>query len=76
MTVDTGVNAASYIRDLQGRGVRCVVTDHHLPGDELPPCPVVNPEVASSAALAHICGAAVAFFLALYLKEGAGGGAL
>ena len=69
VTVDTGVNAASYIRDLQGRGVRCVVTDHHLPGDELPPCAVVNPDVASSAALAHICGAAVAFFLALYLVK-------
>ena len=69
VTVDNGVNAPESIRALQGRGIRCVVTDHHLPGEELPACPVVNPKVGSSAALSEICGAAVAFFLASYLVQ-------
>ena len=69
VTVDNGVNAPEYIRELEGRGIRCVVTDHHLPGKELPACPVVNPKVGASAALSEVCGAAVAFFLASYLVK-------
>ncbi len=69
VTVDNGVNAPEFIRELQGRGIRCVVTDHHLPGEELPVCPVINPKVGGSVAVSEICGAAVAFFLASYLVQ-------
>ena len=69
VTVDTGITAAKPIRELQARGIECVVTDHHLPGVELPSCAVVNPKVAAPECLGDICGAGVAFFLSNYLVK-------
>lgn len=65
VTVDNGINSVKQIAELKARGVRVVVTDHHLPGDELPPADaVVNPKVASPERLKDLCGAGVAFLLA------------
>ena len=44
VTVDNGMSSVAGVTLAQGNGVDVVVTDHHLPGEELPPaCALVNP---------------------------------
>ena len=65
ITVDNGINSIGQVAELKAKGVSVVVTDHHLPGDELPAADaVVNPKVAAPDALVGLCGAGVAFLLA------------
>lgn len=68
ITVDNGINSVSEIDALAERGVKCVVTDHHLPGSELPrAAALVDPKLSGCGdidELRELCGAAVAFFLA------------
>lgn len=64
VTVDNGINSVEETAFLKSRGIDVVVTDHHLPGDVLPDCPIVNPKVSSPEALSGLCGAGVAFMLA------------
>lgn len=63
VTVDNGINSVAQVASLRARGIEVVVTDHHLPGDVLPGCVVVNPKVSSPAAFEGLCGSGVAFFL-------------
>jgi len=47
VSVDTGVRAHEAIERAAGLGVDCIVTDHHLPEDRLPPaCAILNPHRA------------------------------
>jgi len=69
VTVDNGINAVKEVADFAAKGIEVVVTDHHLPGDELPACPIVNPKVAAPPELEGLCGAGVAFLLAKDLLE-------
>ena len=64
VTVDNGINSVEETAFLRSKGIDVVVTDHHLPGDVLPDCPIVNPKVSSPKELAGLCGAGVAFMLA------------
>ncbi len=65
VTVDNGINAVEEIGALEEEGIKVVVTDHHLPGDELPKATaIVNPKVAAPNELKELCGAGVAFLLA------------
>lgn len=71
VTVDCGVTSAKEVKWLKDRGIAVVVTDHHLPPEELPGCDaLVDPKVPGQRAGAEavgaqdICGAGVAFFLA------------
>lgn len=65
VTVDNGINSVSQVETLKAKGIKVVVTDHHLPGIELPKADaIVNPKVASPDNLDGLCGAGVAFFLA------------
>ena len=64
ITVDNGVNSVDLVAKLRARGIDVVVTDHHLPGEELPDCPIVDPKVASPEKLDGLCGAGVAFMVA------------
>jgi len=44
VTVDSGINCNAGVEAARGLGCRVVVTDHHLPGDVLPPADaIVNP---------------------------------
>ncbi len=70
VTVDNGITAPREVETLRARGIAVVVTDHHLPGPELPaPDALVNPRVASSPGCENLCGAGVAFFLAAALAK-------
>ena len=65
VTVDNGINSVDQARALRGRGIKVVVTDHHLPGDVLPDADaLVNPKVAAPTELSDLCGSGVAFMLA------------
>lgn len=65
VTVDNGINSVDEVADLKSRGISVVITDHHLPGEELPNADaLVDPKVASPERLAGLCGAGVAFLLA------------
>ena len=65
ITVDNGINCIRQVAALKQKGVRVVLTDHHLPGEVIPEADaLVNPKVASPKELADLCGAGVAFMLA------------
>ena len=64
VTVDNGINSVENVTFLKEKGVDVVVTDHHLPGDTLPDCVVVNPKVSHPEIFENLCGAGVAFLLA------------
>ncbi|MBQ6338467.1 MAG: single-stranded-DNA-specific exonuclease RecJ [Kiritimatiellae bacterium] len=70
ITVDNGITAPREIEALKTRGIAVVVTDHHLPGSELPASDaLVNPRVAAAPGCEGLCGAGVAFFLAAALAQ-------
>jgi single-stranded-DNA-specific exonuclease len=70
VTVDNGINANCQTRMLREKGVKVVITDHHLPGSELPQADaLVNPCVSAPDGMRPLCGAAVAFVLAASLVE-------
>ena len=72
VTVDNGISSAREVADIKARGVSVVVTDHHLPGPELPSADaLVNPRVAAAPGCENLCGAGVAFFLAGALVQAA-----
>jgi single-stranded-DNA-specific exonuclease len=63
VTGDTGTRARDAVRRAAELGVDVVVTDHHLPGDDLPPAvAVINPRQASCAyPFKDLSGAGVAW---------------
>jgi single-stranded-DNA-specific exonuclease len=71
VTVDLGITAIREAEVARELGVDLIITDHHLPKDELPAAlAVVNPNRADCASgLGHLCGTGVAFYLALALRR-------
>lgn len=70
MTVDNGVSSFEGIAFLKEKGIRVLVTDHHLPPETLPPADaIVNPNLSQchfpSKSLA---GVGVAFYLMLAVR--------
>ncbi len=65
ITCDSGINAHETVRQAEARGIRVVITDHHLPGPELPPATaVVNPQRPDDdSGLGVLCGAGIAWML-------------
>ncbi len=65
VTVDNGVAAHGGIEAARKLGIEVLVTDHHLPGPELPRCSfMVNPNLAGSAFPSKsLAGVGVAFYL-------------
>ena len=66
ITCDCGITAVEAVRDARAAGIEVIVTDHHLPGDELPPASaVLDPRrVDCASADKDLCGTGVAFKLA------------
>jgi single-stranded-DNA-specific exonuclease len=65
ITCDSGINALATVREAEARGIRVVVTDHHLPGPVLPPATaIVNPQRADDdSGLNMLCGAGIAWMM-------------
>jgi single-stranded-DNA-specific exonuclease len=74
ITADCGIGCAAEVREAQAAGIEVVVTDHHSPPDELPPCLLLHPLI-SGYPFEGLCGAGVAHKLAVALRAGAGLGA-
>ena len=66
ITCDCGTTAARAVEAARAAGIDVIVTDHHLPGDELPPASaVLDPRRADCPSVdKDLCGAGVAFKLA------------
>ena len=68
ITVDCGITAVEEVKLARKLGIETIVTDHHQPGDELPDCPILHPEI-SDYPFESLCGTAVAWKLATALRE-------
>jgi len=65
VTCDCGITAVETVGQAEAAGIRVVVTDHHLPGAELPPATaVIDPQRADDrSGLGMLCGTGLAFKL-------------
>jgi len=70
ITVDNGISSIDGVVAAKNAGIKVLITDHHLPGDELPPADaIVNPNLSGdkfpSGALA---GVGVIFYVLMALR--------
>jgi single-stranded-DNA-specific exonuclease len=65
ITCDCGITAVETVRQAKAAGMRVIVTDHHLPGVELPPADaLIDPQQpGDSSGLTQLCGTGIAFKL-------------
>jgi single-stranded-DNA-specific exonuclease len=65
VTVDNGVSSIEGVREANKLGIPVLVTDHHLPGEEIPAAAViVNPNLhGSEFASRNLAGVGVAFYV-------------
>jgi single-stranded-DNA-specific exonuclease len=70
ITVDNGIASVEGVQEANRRGIEVVVTDHHLPGDALPPARViVNPNQPDCGFPSkHLAGVGVVFYVLLALR--------
>jgi len=71
ITVDNGISSIAGVAAARARGIQVLVTDHHLPGAELPAADViVNPNVPGSAFGSRaLAGVGVAFYVMAALRR-------
>lgn len=69
VTVDCGITNVAEVARARELGMAVVVTDHHLPGKELPPADAVCDPKLSDNAGSDLAGVGVAFFLAAALNR-------
>jgi len=70
ITVDNGITAVEEATHAQEIGLDMIVTDHHHALDTLPDAfALVNPQVSPEVEFKEICGATVAYKLALHLAD-------
>jgi single-stranded-DNA-specific exonuclease len=77
ITVDNGISSIDGVAAARARGIAVLVTDHHLPGPELPAAAaIVNPNLPGAAfASRALAGVGVAFYLMLALGRRLGAAA-
>lgn len=70
ITVDNGISSVAGVHAAQALGMSVLVTDHHLPGDELPTADViVNPNlVGDRFASKNLAGVGVIFYVMLAVR--------
>ena len=71
VTVDNGISCQAGVERAKSLGLTVIVTDHHLPGQVLPPADaIVNPnQPGCTFASKSIAGVGVAFYLMLALRK-------
>jgi single-stranded-DNA-specific exonuclease len=70
ITVDNGISSIAGVEAAQKQGMRVLVTDHHLPGDELPKADaIVNPkQQGDTFPSKNLCGVGVIFYVMMALR--------
>ncbi|GAA4005355.1 single-stranded-DNA-specific exonuclease RecJ [Comamonas faecalis] len=70
VTVDNGIASVDGVRAAQQLGLRVLITDHHLPGEQLPPADaIVNPnQPGCSFESKAMAGVGVMFYVLLQLR--------
>ncbi len=65
VTVDNGISSIAGVEEARSTGMSVLVTDHHLPGEELPDADViVNPNLpGSNFSSGNLAGVGVAFYV-------------
>ncbi len=71
VTVDNGISSVAGVADARAHGMDVLITDHHLPGAELPQATViVNPNLgASSFGSRALAGVGVAFYVMVAVRR-------
>lgn len=71
VTVDNGISSIEGVRHARERGIRVLITDHHLPGSERPEADViVNPNLPGDAFPSKaLAGVGVMFYVLLALRK-------
>lgn len=71
VTVDNGISCHQGVETAKAMDCKVIVTDHHLPGEKLPPADaIVNPnQVGCEFASKSIAGVGVAFYLMLAVRR-------
>ncbi|GHD59995.1 single-stranded-DNA-specific exonuclease [Jeongeupia chitinilytica] len=69
VTVDNGIASVAGVAAAKARGIDVLVTDHHLPGDTLPDCLIVNPnQPGCGFPSKNLAGVGVMFYVLLALR--------
>ena len=70
VTVDNGIASIEGVRKANSYGIDVLITDHHLPGEELPNAKfIVNPnQVSCQFPSKNLCGVGVIFYVLLSLR--------
>ena len=69
LTVDNGISSTAGVARAQALGMDVIITDHHLPGDTLPECIIVNPNQPGCAfASKNLAGVGVIFYVLTALR--------
>ncbi|MCX8084472.1 MAG: single-stranded-DNA-specific exonuclease RecJ [Calditerrivibrio sp.] len=77
ITFDCGISSRKEVEYLRSKGVFVVITDHHLPLDDVPNADIIiNPKLTASADRGdyYLCGCGVAFKLIHMIKNVIGNG--
>ncbi len=72
ITVDCGISDINEVKIAKELGFKVIITDHHIPGDKLPPADsIVNPHRKDCTfPFPTLAGVGVAFFLAFGIRNG------
>ena len=70
ITVDVGITSNEGIAKAKELGMTVILTDHHLPNEDLPSADVIiDPhQLGCESGLTYLCGTGVAFYLVMALK--------
>ncbi|RDU69022.1 single-stranded-DNA-specific exonuclease RecJ [Helicobacter cholecystus] len=68
ITVDNGITALEVAEECKKRGQTLIITDHHMPKDQLPDALIINPRV-SGFVQEEICGCLVAWYFCAGIKQ-------
>lgn len=69
VTVDNGIASVAGVAEAKRLGIEVLITDHHLPGDELPNALIVNPnQPGCTFPSKNLAGVGVMFYVLLALR--------